>query len=176
MNHKIAILSDIHGNTTALAGVLEDAKNLGATEYWLLGDIFLPGPGANDLVAILKDLPITASVRGNWDDCVLEALDGQYALEDPQEIQLLRMTQFLMERLNPEHIDWLRKLPMVAKKEVEGLRFSLSHNLPEKNYGGDLLVENDTEKFDHLLDETTDVAVYGHVHKQLLRYGSQERS
>ena len=173
MNHKIAILSDIHGNTTALAGVLEDAKNLGATEYWLLGDIFLPGPGANDLVDLLKDLPITVSVRGNWDDCVLEALDGQYGLEDPQEIQLLRMTQYLMERLNPEHIDWLRNLPMVAKKEVEGLRFSLSHNLPEKNYGGDLLVENDTENFDQLLDETTDVAVYGHVHKQLLRYGSQ---
>ena len=173
MNHKIAILSDIHGNTTALAGVLEDAKNLGATEYWLLGDIFLPGPGANDLVALLKGLPITASVRGNWDDCVLEALDGQYGLEDPQEIQLLRMTQYLMERLNPEQIDWLRNLPMVAKKEVEGLRFSLSHNLPEKNYGGDLLVENNTDKFDQLLDEVTDVAVYGHVHKQLLRYGSQ---
>lgn len=173
MNHKIAILSDIHGNTTALAGVLEDAKNLGATEYWLLGDIFLPGPGANDLVALLKDLPITASVRGNWDDCVLEALDGQYGLENPEEIQFLRMTQYLMEDLKPEYIDWLRKLPMVAKKEVEGLSFSLSHNLPEKNYGGDLLVENDTEKFDQLLDETTDVAVYGHVHKQLLRYGSQ---
>ena len=173
MNHKIAILSDIHGNTTALAGVLEDAKNLGATEYWLLGDIFLPGPGANDLVDLLKDLPITASVRGNWDDCVLEALDGQYSLEDPQEIQLMRLTKYLMERLNPEHIDWLRNLPMVAKKEAEGLRFSLSHNLPEKNYGGDLLVENDTKKFDQLLDETTDVAVYGHVHKQLLRYGSQ---
>ena len=173
MNHKIAILSDIHGNTTALAGVLEDAKNLGATEYWLLGDIFLPGPGANDLVALLKDLPITASVRGNWDDCVLEALDGQYGLENPEEIQFLRMTQYLMEDLKPEYIDWLRKLPMVAKKEVEGLSFSLSHNLPEKNYGGDLLVENDTEKFDQLLNETTDVAVYGHVHKQLLRYGSR---
>ena len=173
MNHKIAILSDIHGNTTALSGVLEDAKKLGATEYWLLGDIFLPGPGANDLVDLLKDLPLTASVRGNWDDCVLEALDGEYGLEDPQEIQLMRLTQYLMERLNPEHIDWLRNLPMVAKKEVEGLRFSLSHNLPEKNYGGDLLVENDTEKFDQLLDETSDIAVYGHVHKQLLRYGSQ---
>ena len=173
MDHKIAILSDIHGNTTALAGVLEDTKNLGATEYWLLGDIFLPGPGANDLVALLKDLPITASVRGNWDDCVLEALDGQYGLENPEEIQFLRMTQYLMEDLKPEYIDWLRKLPMVAKKEVEGLSFSLSHNLPEKNYGGDLLVENDTEKFDQLLDETTDVAVYGHVHKQLLRYGSR---
>ena len=173
MNHKIAILSDIHGNTTALAGVLEDAKNLGATEYWLLGDIFLPGPGANDLVALLKDLPITVSVRGNWDDCVLEALDGQYGLEDPQEVQLLRMTQYLMERMDPDQIAWLRSLPMVAKKEIDGLRFSLSHNLPDKNYGSDLLVDNGTDKFDQLLAEDTDVAVYGHVHKQLLRYGSQ---
>ncbi|HES9544678.1 Ser/Thr protein phosphatase family protein [Streptococcus pneumoniae] len=159
MNHKIAILSDVHGNATALEAVIADAKNQGASEYWLLGDIFLPGPGANDLVALLKDLPITASVRGNWDDRVLEALDGEYGLEHPQEIQLMRMTQFLMERMDPETIVWLR--------------FSISHNLPNKNYGGDLLVENDTEKFDQLLDAETDVAVYGHVHKQLLRYGSQ---
>ena len=173
MKHRIAILSDIHGDTTALKAVLSDAKRQEATEYWLLGDIFLPGPGANDLVALLKDLPITASVRGNWDDCVLEALDGQYDLEDPQEVQLLRMTQYLMERMDPDPIAWLRNLPMVAKKEIDGLRFSLSHNLPNTNYGADLLVDNDTEKFDRLLDEETDVAVYGHVHKQLLRYGSQ---
>lgn len=60
MNHKIAILSDVHGNATALEAVIADAKNQGASEYWLLGDIFLPGPGANDLVALLKDLPITS--------------------------------------------------------------------------------------------------------------------
>ena len=173
MKHRIAILSDIHGDTTALKAVLSDAKRQEATEYWLMGDVFLPGPGANDLVALLKELPITASVRGNWDDCVLETLDGQYGLEDPQEVQLLRMTQYLMERMDPDQIAWLRSLPMVAKKEIDGLRFSLSHNLPDKNYGGDLLVDNDTEKFDQLLDEETDVAVYGHVHKQLLRYGSR---
>ena len=173
MKHKIAILSDIHGNITALKAVLSDAKRQEATEYWLLGDIFLPGPGENDLLALLKGLPITVTVRGNWDDCVLEALDGQYGLEDPEEVQLLRMTQYLMERMDPDQITWLRSLPMVAKKEIDGLRFSLSHNLPAKNYGSDLLVDNDTDKFDQLLDEETDVAVYGHVHKQLLRYGSQ---
>ncbi|HEV6883717.1 Ser/Thr protein phosphatase family protein [Streptococcus pneumoniae] len=173
MNHKIAILSDVHGNATALEAVIADAKNQGASEYWLLGDIFLPGPGANDLVALLKDLPITASVRGNWDDRVLEALDGEYGLEYPKEIQSMRMTQFLMERMDPATIVWLRSLPLLEKKEIDGLRFSISHNLPDKNYGGDLLVENDTEKFDQLLDAETDVAVYGHVHKQLLRYGSQ---
>ena len=125
------------------------------------------------MVDLLKNLPITASVRGNWDDCVLEALDGEYGLENPQEIQLMRMTQFLMERMDPATIVWLRSLPLLEKKEVEGLRFSLSHNLPDKNYGRDLMVENDTDKFDQLLDEETDVAIYGHVHKQLLRYGSQ---
>ena len=124
MKHKIAILSDIHGNATALEAVIADAKNQGVSEYWLLGDIFLPGPGANDLVALLKDLPITASVRGNWDDCVLEALDGQYGLENPQEIQLMRMTQFLMERMDPATIVWLRSLPLLEKKEIDGLRFS----------------------------------------------------
>ena len=39
MKHRIAILSDIHGNTTALEAVIKDAQELGATEYWLMGDI-----------------------------------------------------------------------------------------------------------------------------------------
>ena len=173
MNNRIAILSDIHGDTTALKAVIADARALGATEYWLLGDILLPGPGREDLFELLDAIPITAAVRGNWDDCVLEALDGEYGLEDPQEIQLLRLTQYLMEGLDPKRIDWLRSLPLVEKKEVNGIRFSLTHNLPEKNYGGDLRPANVTENFDQLLDDQTDMAIYGHVHKQLLRYGSQ---
>ena len=173
MNHRIAILSDIHGDTRALEAVIADARALGATEYWLLGDILLPGPGREDLFDLLDAIPITAAVRGNWDDCVLEALDGEYGLEDPQEIQMLRLTQYLMEGLDPKRIDWLRSLPLVEKKEVNGIRFSLSHNLPEKNYGGDLRPANATENFDQLLDDQTDMAIYGHVHKQLLRYGSQ---
>lgn len=173
MNKRIAILSDIHGDTRALEAVIADARALGATEYWLLGDILLPGPGREDLFDLLDAIPITAAVRGNWDDCVLEALDGEYGLEDPQEIQLLRLTQYLMEGLDPKRIDWLRSLPLVEKKEVNGIRFSLTHNLPEKNYGGDLRPANRTENFDQLLDDQTDMAIYGHVHKQLLRYGSQ---
>ena len=173
MNNRIAILSDIHGDTRALEAVIADARALGATEYWLLGDILLPGPGREDLFDLLDEIPITAAVRGNWDDCLLEALDGEYGLEDPQEIQMLRLTQYVMEGLDPKRIDWLRSLPLMEKKEVNGIRFSLSHNLPEKNYGGDLRPANATENFDQLLDDQTDMAIYGHVHKQLLRYGSQ---
>ncbi len=173
MNHRIAILSDIHGDTRALEAVIADARAQGATEYWLLGDILLPGPGREDLFDLLDAIPITAAVRGNWDDCVLEALDGEYGLEDPQEIQMLRLTQYVMEGLDPKRIDWLRSLPLMEKKEGNGISFSLTHNLPEKNYGGDLRPANATENFDQLLDDQTDVAIYGHVHKQLLRYASQ---
>lgn len=175
MKHRIAILSDIHGNTTALESVIMDARAQGATEYWLLGDILLPGPGREDLFELLESIPITAAVRGNWDDCILEALDGKYGLEDPQEIQLLRLTQYVMGGIDPKRIDWLRSLPLVEKREVNGIRFSLTHNLPEKNYGGDLRSANETENFDQLLDEQTDIAIYGHIHKQLLRYGSQDQ-
>lgn len=175
MKHRIAILSDIHGNTTALKSVIMDARAQGATEYWILGDILLPGPGREDLFELLESIPITAAVRGNWDDCILEALDGKYGLEDPQEIMLLRLTQYVMGGIDPKRIDWLRSLPLVEKREVNGILFSLTHNLPEKNYGGDLRSANATENFDQLLDEQTDIAIYGHIHKQLLRYGSQDQ-
>ena len=33
---KIAVLSDIHGNTTALEAVLADAQKSEVDEYWLL--------------------------------------------------------------------------------------------------------------------------------------------
>ncbi len=40
MNHKIAILSDIHGNATALEAVIVDAKNQGVSECWASGRYF----------------------------------------------------------------------------------------------------------------------------------------
>ena len=43
MNHRIAILSDIHGDTTALEAVIADARAQGATEYWLRGTFCFRG-------------------------------------------------------------------------------------------------------------------------------------
>ncbi|CAG5620435.1 serine/threonine protein phosphatase family protein [Streptococcus pneumoniae] len=50
---KIALLSDIHGNTTALEAVLADAQQLGVDEYWLLGDILMPGTGRRRILDLL---------------------------------------------------------------------------------------------------------------------------
>ncbi|CAG6367695.1 serine/threonine protein phosphatase family protein [Streptococcus pneumoniae] len=49
---KIALLSDIHGNTTALEAVLADARQIGVDEYWLLGDILMPGTGRRRILDV----------------------------------------------------------------------------------------------------------------------------
>ncbi len=41
---------------------------------------------------------------------------------DPQKYNFC-LTQYLMERLDTRHIDWLRSLPLLDKIEVDGLRF-----------------------------------------------------
>ena len=42
---RIAILSDIHGNSVALDAVLTDIATQGAVDaYWLLGDLVALGP------------------------------------------------------------------------------------------------------------------------------------
>ncbi len=63
---KIAVLSDIHGNTRALEAVLADAEKAGAEEYWLLGDILMPGTGRKNILQRLEGLPITVRVLGHW--------------------------------------------------------------------------------------------------------------
>ena len=51
---KIALLSDIHGNTTALEAVLEDSRKAKVDEYWLLGDSLMPGTGRRALLELLE--------------------------------------------------------------------------------------------------------------------------
>ena len=92
-----------------------------------------------DLFELLDAIPITAAVQGKLGRCVLEALDGEYGLEGSAGGQLLRLTQYLMEGLDPKRIDWLRSLPLV---EEEGGQWHSLFTDPQfarkKNYGGDL--------------------------------------
>lgn len=172
---KIAVLSDIHGNFTALEAVVADAKKKNVSEFWLLGDIVMPGPGTADLLDLLKSLPVTANLRGNWDDCLLESLSG---LEngDATDVYITRLSQYLAENIAESDIEMIKNMPLQATKKVGNLTFTLSHNLPDKNYGGALMPAAEQKNFDSLFSENqADFALYGHVHHQTLRYDSEDR-
>jgi len=65
---RVAILSDIHGNSLALDAVLADIEAQGGVDqFWLLGDYVALGPDPVGVLARLDKLPYTTFIRGNTD-------------------------------------------------------------------------------------------------------------
>ena len=65
---RIAIFSDIHGNSIALDAVLEDMGKSGSfDEHWVLGDLVALGPDPVEVLERLSALPDTKFIRGNTD-------------------------------------------------------------------------------------------------------------
>ena len=170
---KIALLSDIHGNTTALEAVLEDAKRAGVEEYWLLGDVLMPGTGRRHLLNLLEELPITVQILGNWEDSLWRAMKGMLDPSRASHRYLMRHCQYILEEIRPEEIEAMQSLPMQVHRKVSGLRLGITHHLPDKNWGRDLIHIGDQKDFDRLVtNPPCDIAVYGHIHQQFFRYGS----
>ena len=170
---KIALLSDIHGNTTALEAVLEDTKRAGVEEYWLLGDVLMPGTGRRHLLNLLEELPITVQILGNWEDSLWRAMKGMLDPSRASHRYLMRHCQYILEEIHPEEIEAMQSLPMQVHREVSGLKVGITHHLPDKNWGRELIHIGDQKDFDRLVtNPPCDLAVYGHIHQQFFRYGS----
>lgn len=170
---KIAVLSDIHGNTTALEAVLADAQKSEVDEYWLLGDILMPGTGRKNILQILDTLPITLRVLGNWEESLWRACHRQLDESRPSHRYLLRQCQYIMEELSSEEIEALQDYPLQVHRQFGDLKLGISHHLPDKNWGRELIHLGKQEDFDRLVtNPDCDIAIYGHIHQQFLRYGS----
>ena len=169
----IAVLSDIHGNTTALEAVLADAKKAKVDEYWILGDILMPGTGRRRILNLLAALPITAIVLGNWENSLWRGLHRKLDLTKASHRYLLRQCQYILEEISPEEIEDLHNQPMQVHRQFGDLTVGITHHLPDKNWGRELIHTGKQEDFDRLVTNPhASIAVYGHIHQQLLRYGS----
>lgn len=174
MTRKIALLSDVHGNSTALEAVLADAESKQVTDYWFLGDLLLPGTGRRNILDRMDQLPISLQVRGNWEDSLWRALHGKLDLSRPSHLYLTRLCHFILEEIRPEEIDRMQELPLQVLTEVEGLNIAVSHHLPDKNWGRELIHIGEQADFDRLFEGNEAViAIYGHIHQQFLRYGTK---
>jgi putative phosphoesterase len=174
MGRRIGLLSDIHGNLTALRAVLTDAAGR-VDDYWVLGDVLLPGPGAGEILAELATVGATC-VRGNWDDEALAVLRGEADMNDPTDVYFTCLVRFLYERIGDVGVTQMAAWPVTLTMTVESVTVALSHNLPTKLHGHDLLPQADQANFDRLFEgNSADVAVIGHTHQQMLRYGCGEQ-
>lgn len=178
MKKRIAVFSDTHGNLSAMQAMYEDSLKQHADEYWFVGDLLMPGPSVMAIWQLFKKMNPTVVVRGNWDDLVVRGARGMMDMERPSHIYFARLAQYVAEHADSTVIDEIAGWPMHASKRVGGLNFGISHNLPSLNMGQDLFPTQSSSNFDQLFKvagEPVDVAIYAHVHHDLLRYGTDER-
>ena len=110
----IAIISDIHGNLTALEAVLADCRTRGVSAIYNLGDLAGKGPDGPEVIDLCREA-CDVNIFGNWDDLMLreETHSGP--------------VQWHRHRIGPERQAWLRSLPLSANLQLSGRRIRLFH-------------------------------------------------
>jgi predicted phosphodiesterase len=115
MLDRIAVISDVHGNVTALRAVLADIEARGITRVVNLGDVIGKGPRGSEAVKLTREA-CEATVRGNWDAFV--ARDAVH--ESP-------LVQWTRDELSDSDVAWLAALPATCEFLVSGRRVRLFH-------------------------------------------------
>jgi predicted phosphodiesterase len=64
---RIALISDVHGNLTALDAVLEDIDARDITRIFNLGDYVGKGPRGREVIDRCQER-CEVNILGNWDD------------------------------------------------------------------------------------------------------------
>ena len=156
---RIAVISDIHGNSAALHAVLADIRQRGVDRIYNLGDLAGKGPDGPEVIDICREL-CDVNIFGNWDELITRS-DSDSA-----------SVQWHRRRLGAERLAWLRSLPLSADFRLSGRRIRLFHAsaqgvwhrvFPHSDHETLMAMFENTELtgFDH---PQPDVVGYGDIH------------
>ena len=162
---RIALLSDVHGNLSALEAVLEDIEAAGVIECYCLGDLVGYGPRPAEVVAHVRELSIP-TVRGNYDDGIGHRRGecGCYYVTQQEKADGAASYAFTDSSLDDEDHDWLAALPDQIRLEHESARVLLTHGSPRK-INEYLLPDRTEAQLARLANEArADAVCVGHVH------------
>ena len=129
---KIAIISDIHGNSLALDGVLNKIEELGADKIFCLGDLAMAGFDPNYTIEKIASLKNATAIQGNTDKMIVHYSDElferilaafpamAYALQDDMKI------------ITGENVEYLKSLPENLEVTENSVKICLCHGSPRK--------------------------------------------
>ncbi|MER7246513.1 metallophosphoesterase family protein [Kribbella sp. NPDC000426] len=113
---RIALISDVHGNLTALEAVLADISARGITRIFNLGDYVGKGPRGQAVVDRCREV-CEVNILGNWDDL----------LPDPDRIDDREALRWWKNELREDQWAWLRALPFSHDFVMSGRQVRLFH-------------------------------------------------
>ncbi len=114
MAQRIAVIADIHGNSTALEAALADIKRHKPDAIAIAGDLVFNGPRPAETVERVRALESDGAlvVMGNTDIAVA---DFDYAAAFPWLDHVPEghraAAEWAQEQLSDEQLNWLRRLP-----------------------------------------------------------------
>lgn len=160
---RLAVISDIHGNATALAAVLADIGRRGADAVYCLGDVAYKGPEPAACVDRLRERGIPC-IYGNTERWLLEP--PAEVLASPRHREVI---PWCREQLGPERLAWLAGLPFTLAADLAGARVQLVHGSPrsEDEFVYPWLPE--AELAPMLAGVAAQVLCVGHHHLPMLR-------
>jgi putative phosphoesterase len=163
---RFALLSDVHGNATALAAVLEELAGSDLDGIVCLGDIAAGGPQPREVVTRLRDLRCL-TVRGNADGWLTEGFPPGRSAETHR---LAETVGWAREQLGPREREYLASLPVTATISCGETSILCFHGSPRSDVERFLATTPESEIDDALVDATAaKVLAGGHTHLQLLR-------
>jgi len=141
---KVAVISDIHGNTESLLEFISYINREDITKVLNLGDIMGGEEPIKTLRIIMKDKRFI-NVAGNHDDSLT----------------------FIEEELTKEELQWLRALPNSRVEIIEEKKFLMVHSRINDNRSIPLLY-NEGKIIDFLKDYEGEweYVLFGHTHFQ----------
>jgi predicted phosphodiesterase len=143
---RIALLSDIHGNSVALDAVLNDIVLQGGVDaYWILGDLVALGPDPIHVLEQLSTLPNAQFIRGNTDRYVAFGDRPGPALQEaianpgllPSLVEVANTFAWTQGMITAGGwLNWLRNLPLELNLTLPyGARFLGVHASPGNDDG-----------------------------------------
>lgn len=113
---KIAIISDIHANLTAMEAVLKDIKNRNISKIYCLGDIVSKGVNPDSVIDLVrKNCEII--LKGNCDEIYSSEL-------------AFKKKFWTTMKIGEDRANFLKKLPVMYEFYLSGNLIRLFHASP----------------------------------------------
>jgi putative phosphoesterase len=135
LSTRIAVLSDVHGNVTALEAVRKALKKEKPDVVLIAGDLVMNGPEPGTTVEALREMERDGAivVQGNTDIAVA---DGDYAAAFPQYLEsgvpdaVRASAEWTHDNLEDEQLGWLRRLPAERRVRIGDDLVLVTHASP----------------------------------------------
>ena len=165
---RIAVVSDIHGNRTALAALLADLRQVSPDQVIHGGDLAASGARDAEVIDQIRSLG-WPGVLGNTDEMLWapERLDrlGSSAAFKRVLSAMQAMVPSMRAWLGEERVQWMKSLPMRYSNEF----VTVVHASPNDCWKSPMADAADEELESVYGPLSASIVVYGHIHWPYIR-------